>query len=309
MRGSSARMSRSVLAIFGPTARGKSAVAEAIAERDPGPRSSRPTRCRSTTASRSSPTSRRRAARRGSGRSSTRPRSASTRSSPTPRSTRPRRRRRRPSSSAGPGSTSAPRSPSSTCRPAPEPGARERWEELYDETGRGGGARGARRARPGGRGRRPPERPPPRRARARARRGRASLRRARPSVGGRSARHPTLVVGLESRPRARAADRRADARDVRRRRRDEVRRRARRRRSSSTARKMIGLREVAELPRGGDRGDVARADAQYAAYQRKWMRRIPGLVTVPADRPPGEVADEILAVARGSATTTAGRAG
>ena len=36
---------------------------------------------------------------------------------------------------------------------------------------------------------------------------------------------------------------------------------------------------------------------RYAAYQRKWMRRIPGLVTVDADRPAGEVADEILEVA------------
>ena len=37
---------------------------------------------------------------------------------------------------------------------------------------------------------------------------------------------------------------------------------------------------------------------RYAAYQRKWMRRIPGLVSLPADRPPSEVADAILEVAR-----------
>ena len=33
---------------------------------------------------------------------------------------------------------------------------------------------------------------------------------------------------------------------------------------------------------------------RYAAYQRKWMRRIPGLVPVDASRPPGEVAQEIV---------------
>ena len=37
---------------------------------------------------------------------------------------------------------------------------------------------------------------------------------------------------------------------------------------------------------------------RYAAYQRKWMRRIPGLVSVDATRPAGEVADEILELAR-----------
>ena len=40
------------------------------------------------------------------------------------------------------------------------------------------------------------------------------------------------------------------------------------------------------------------ARAEYAAYQRKWMRRVPGLVMVDADRPPGEIADDILALAR-----------
>ena len=37
---------------------------------------------------------------------------------------------------------------------------------------------------------------------------------------------------------------------------------------------------------------------RYAAYQRKWMRRIPGIVMVAADRPEGDVADDILELAR-----------
>ncbi len=48
---------------------------------------------------------------------------------------------------------------------------------------------------------------------------------------------------------------------------------------------------------------------RYAAYQRKWMRRIPGLVSLPADRPPGEIADAILEVARARQRLPAGRAG
>ena len=33
---------------------------------------------------------------------------------------------------------------------------------------------------------------------------------------------------------------------------------------------------------------------RYAAYQRKWMRRIPGLVPIDGNRPPAEVAQEIV---------------
>ena len=78
---------------------------------------------------------------------------------------------------------------------------------------------------------------------------------------------------------------------------------------SATARKIMGLREVADLPaRRGDRGAVART-RRFAAYQRKWMRRIPGLVSVRADRSPDEVADEILALARGGQRVPAGRTG
>ena len=36
---------------------------------------------------------------------------------------------------------------------------------------------------------------------------------------------------------------------------------------------------------------------RYAAYQRKWMRRIPGIVVLDADRPAAETAAEILALA------------
>ena len=38
---------------------------------------------------------------------------------------------------------------------------------------------------------------------------------------------------------------------------------------------------------------------RYAAYQRKWMRRIPGVVLIDADRPTEEVADAVIGLARG----------
>ena len=37
---------------------------------------------------------------------------------------------------------------------------------------------------------------------------------------------------------------------------------------------------------------------RYAAYQRKWMRRIPGIVLLDADRASEEVADDVLDLAR-----------
>ena len=67
---------------------------------------------------------------------------------------------------------------------------------------------------------------------------------------------------------------------------------------SSTARQMMGLDEVAQLPREQAIEALALRTRAYAAYQRKWMRRIPGLVSVRADRAPGEIADEIVEVAR-----------
>jgi tRNA dimethylallyltransferase len=67
---------------------------------------------------------------------------------------------------------------------------------------------------------------------------------------------------------------------------------------SATARKAMGLDEIATLPREAAIEALAVRTRSYAAYQRKWMRRIPGLVSVAGDRPPGEVADDILEVAR-----------
>ncbi len=65
---------------------------------------------------------------------------------------------------------------------------------------------------------------------------------------------------------------------------------------SRTAEQALGLREVANLPRADALARIVVRTRQYAAYQRKWMRRIPGLVVVDGTRPPGEVADAMLEV-------------
>jgi tRNA dimethylallyltransferase len=80
-------------------------------------------------------------------------------------------------------------------------------------------------------------------------------------------------------------------------------------RVSATALHALGLREIAELPRERALEALVTRTRRYAAYQRKWMRRVPGLASVNADRPPGEIADEILEVARARQRLPAGRAG
>ncbi|MGH3002793.1 MAG: tRNA (adenosine(37)-N6)-dimethylallyltransferase, partial [Gaiellaceae bacterium] len=67
---------------------------------------------------------------------------------------------------------------------------------------------------------------------------------------------------------------------------------------SETARKVLGLEQFATLPEEDAVGEVARATKRLARYQRKWLRRIPGAVTLDAVQPREEVADEIVALAR-----------
>ena len=59
---------------------------------------------------------------------------------------------------------------------------------------------------------------------------------------------------------------------------------------------VLGLEAVRTLPREDAIAEVDRATRRFAAYQRKWMRRIPGIVMIDAERPAGEVADAFLAL-------------
>lgn len=77
---------------------------------------------------------------------------------------------------------------------------------------------------------------------------------------------------------------------------------------SSTAVHALGLREVAELPREEARAALVVRTRRYAAYQRKWLRRIPDLVSVNGVRPVEEIAREIVEVASARQRLPAGRA-
>ncbi len=107
-------------------------------------------------------------------------------------------------------------------------------------------------------------------------------------------RRPTLVAGLdlppdvlEQRIRERAEE--MFARGVV----EEVRA-ALAGRVSRTAGKTLGLAEIGALGNAAREPLVVRT-RRYAAYQRKWMRRIPDLVLVDAARPPEEIAADIVA--------------
>jgi tRNA dimethylallyltransferase len=132
----------------------------------------------------------------------------------------------------------------------------------------------------------------------------SSLRPAADRLWGGETRHPSLVFGLDV-PREQIARRIEErthamfARGVE----DEVRR-ALTGPVSSTARSIHGLADIAQLPREQALETLIIRTRRYAAYQRKWMRRIPGIVPVDADRPPAEVAEEI--VARLGSVTEAG---
>jgi tRNA dimethylallyltransferase len=120
-------------------------------------------------------------------------------------------------------------------------------------------------------------------------------------------RHPTTIFGLEV-PReelVRRIEARTHgmlARGVER----EVRA-ALRQPISPTARAIHGLADFAELPRDEAVERYNRRVRRYAAYQRKWMRRIPGLIPVRADRPTAETAAEIEAVLSAAPTVRPAR--
>jgi tRNA dimethylallyltransferase len=111
-------------------------------------------------------------------------------------------------------------------------------------------------------------------------------------------RRPTLVVGLEvsEEQLGRRIDTRTDgmiARGVV----EEVAS-ALQTGVSPTAEQALGLRELATLPLDDARARIVTRTRQYAAYQRKWMRRVPGIVLVDAEQSPEQVVDAILDVAR-----------
>ena len=67
---------------------------------------------------------------------------------------------------------------------------------------------------------------------------------------------------------------------------------------SATARKVLGLEQFATLPEDEAVAAVALATRRLARYQRKWLRRMPGVTTLDGRRPAEELADEIVSLGR-----------
>jgi tRNA dimethylallyltransferase len=193
--------------------------------------------------------------------------------------------------------------------PAPEPGARERWENEYDRLGADSAhALLAERDPAAAALVHPNDRRRVVRALELAEAG-ESLAPREGRLWGKETRHPTVIVGLD------VPKEKLDSRIAARTRlmfeagvEEEVRQ-ALEGPISATARTIHGLTDIAELPRDEALETLVRRTRRYAAYQRKWMRRVPGLVSVAADRPVDEVADEILEVARARQRLPAGPAG
>jgi tRNA dimethylallyltransferase len=182
--------------------------------------------------------------------------------------------------------------------PAPTPGVRARWERLYDEAGpvaahaRLGELDAVAAARVHANDRRRVVR-----ALELAEAGQSLVPLADALFGG-AWRHPTLLVGLdvpkpELERRIAERTRRMFEAGV-----EEEVRDALLAGPSATADKIIGLHEVATLPRDEAVEALIVRTRRYAAYQRKWLRRLDGLVMVAADRPPEETAAEIVTLAR-----------
>jgi tRNA dimethylallyltransferase len=181
--------------------------------------------------------------------------------------------------------------------PSPAPGARERWQEFYDEDPAAAHVRLSELDPPAAAAVHRNDRRRVVRALELAEAG-SSLAPETDRLWAEATRHPTVVVGLEL-PKE-VLERRIEERTremfdagV-----EEEVQRALAAPISSTARKTLGLDEVAGLSREEAIAAIIVRTRRYAAYQRKWMRRVPGLVMVDADRPPGDTADDIVALAR-----------
>jgi tRNA dimethylallyltransferase len=177
--------------------------------------------------------------------------------------------------------------------PPPPPGTRERLERLYDEEGaEQAHALLAERDPEAAAAVHPNDRRRVVRALELAEAG-SSLRSGKDTLWSEETRHPTRIFGLEvpAEELARRIEVRTHQmfeRGV-----EEEVARALSGPISATASTIHGLQDVSELPTEEAIEALVARTRRYAAYQRKWMRRIPGIVLVDGDREAGAVADEI----------------
>jgi tRNA dimethylallyltransferase len=186
--------------------------------------------------------------------------------------------------------------------PLPQQGAREKWESFYDAHG-GIHAHGrlqaldpeaAARVHPNDRRRIV-------RALELAESG-SSL--AGDALWGGDTRRPTLIFGLDAPDEVLDERMRARADAMLQRGVVEEARAALARPLSRSAKKVMGLVDFAELPPDEARQALVANNRRLARYQRKWMRRIPGLIAVDGNRSPSVIATEIVATARAGGMVT-----
>lgn len=186
--------------------------------------------------------------------------------------------------------------------PPPHHGAREKWESFYDAHG-GIHAHGrlqaldpeaAARVHPNDRRRIV-------RALELAESG-SSL--AGDALWGGDTRRPTLIFGLDAPDEVLDERMRARADAMLQRGVVEEARAALARPLSRSAKKVMGLVDFAELPPDEAREALVANNRRLARYQRKWMRRIPGLIAVDGNRSPSAIATEIVATARAGGMVT-----
>jgi len=178
--------------------------------------------------------------------------------------------------------------------PPPPPGTRERLERRYDDEGaERAHALLAERDPAAAAAVHPNDRRRVVRALELAEAG-SSLRPGENTLWSAETRHPTRIFGLEVSPEelARRIERRT--REMFERGVEEEVATALSDSISATARTIHGLQDIAELPREQAIEVLIARTRRYAAYQRKWMRRIPGIAFVDAGRPAAEVAAEIV---------------
>jgi tRNA dimethylallyltransferase len=182
--------------------------------------------------------------------------------------------------------------------PPPRPGVRERFDALYSERGaEAAHAELAHRDPAAAEHVHPNDRRRVVRALELAEAG-SSLHPRRDTLWAAETRHPTLIFGLdvprdELVARIEARTRSMFEQGVE----DEVRR-ALAGPVSPTAMMIHGLRDVADLPREQAIEAYNRRVRRYAAYQRKWMRRIPGITIVRHGGDEEATAHAILEMAR-----------
>ena len=182
--------------------------------------------------------------------------------------------------------------------PPPAPGARERWQAEYDRLGpEAAHERLAALDEPAAARVHPNDRRRVVRALELVEAG-SSLAPPVDRLWAADSRRPTLLVALdvplaeldrriEERTRAMAAAGAA-----------EEARRAWAQPLSETARNVLGLEQFATLSEDDAIAEVTLATKRLARYQAKWLRRLPGAARVDADRPSEEIADAILTLER-----------